>query len=257
MSLSAKSLNGTSKLDAFRQSGSLKAMFPRIFDTTLQAVLVNTAGGVTGGDRFRLEATAGAKTHLTLTTQTSERAYRAQPDETGEIRSHLTVKSGSRLNWLPQETILFQGSALNRSLTVDMDETAQLLLVEPMVFGRAAMGERLTNANVRDRIEIRRAGTPLYLDAITMNGDIAEQLARPTIAGGAGAMASLVYVAPDAEAQLSPLRAMLPDSAGASLINDDLLAIRAVAEDSYVLRQFLVPILNCLTSDALPRTWMI
>lgn len=248
-------------LGALRQSGSLKALFPRVaaagLKAGLQAVLVNTAGGITGGDRFALSARAEAGTELTLTTQAAERAYRAAPDEVGEVRNRLFAGAGARLDWLPQETILYRGSALRRSLCVEMEGDARLLLVEPLVFGRAAMGETLGQARFRDRIEVRRNGEILFLDAIELAGDVAAHLARPAIAGGAGALASLLYIAPDAEARLAALRALLPDSAGASLIGGDRLFLRLLAADSHLLRRVLVPVLNRLTANSLPRPWML
>ena len=239
-----------------RQSGSLKALFPRATGPDFQAVLVNTAGGITGGDTVKINARADAGSHLTLTTQAAERAYRAQPSQVGHLQTRLEVEAGARLNWLPQETILFQGCALRRSLRVDMQADATFLMVEPLVFGRAAMGETLTDASFSDSIEIHREGLLSYVDRITLQGNIAAQMARPNTGNGAVAMANLVYVAPGAGAQLAPLRAMLPDTAGASLIGDDLLVLRLLAPDSYLMRQTLIPILNRLTHNTLPRCWM-
>lgn len=255
--LSSKHRDGLSVIGDLRQSGSLKALFPNVHDQGLQAVLVNTAGGITGGDHFSVEARAGAKTTLTLTTQAAERAYQTQSGQTGKIKTRLTVESGARLVWVPQETILFDGCALQRRLTMKMESSARLLFAEPVVFGRAAMGERLTHGLFRDRVELCRDGETFFLDATQLKGDIAQQLAKPAVANAAGAMVLLVYVAPDAGAQLAHLRTLLPETAGASVIGDDLLIMRALAADSYELRQFLVPILTHLTGDALPRPWMI
>jgi len=240
-----------------RQAGSLKCLFPRGSDGALQAMLVNTAGGVTGGDRFTLDATAEPGSQLTITTQAAERAYRAQPGEVGTLRTRLDVGAGARLNWMPQETILFDGCALTRSLTVDLAPDASLLLAEPLVFGRLAMGETLRNARFRDRVEIRRAGRPAYLDATAWQGDVQAQLDRPGVAGGARACTSLVYVSPDAEARLDPLRRLMPDRAGASLLADDMLVMRLLADDSYAMRAALIPILTLLSPDGLPRCWML
>ena len=134
---------------------------------------------------------------------------------------------------------------------------AQLLLVEPLVFGRAAMGERLRTLDLRDRIIINRKGVPLYHDAIVLTGDASVHLDKPFVAGGAGAMAAMVYVAPDAAGQLDNVRAMLPDTAGASLIGDDMLVARFLATDSFELRRSLLPVLIRLKGGPLPRTWMI
>ncbi|MCW8842750.1 MAG: urease accessory protein UreD, partial [Rhodobacteraceae bacterium] len=226
-------------LDQFRQSGSLKCLFPRLPHQGMEAVLINTAGGVTGGDRFSLTAAAKPDTHLTLTTQACERVYRAQSGQVGTMRSHLRVGPRAQLDWLPQETLLFQGCALDRRLTIDLASEARLLMVEPLVFGRTAMGEVVTQGELTDRIDIRREGGALYLDALRLTGNIAAHMARPFTGNGAGALASVVYVAPNAEAQLDPVRALLPATGGASLIRPDLLVLRLLAEDSFALRQSL------------------
>jgi len=245
------------EIAALRQGGSLKLLFPRTDGCALQAVVINTAGGVTGGDRFRLEAHADPDTVLTLTTQAAERAYRVQPGETGRIRNSLILGAGARLNWLPQETILFQGCDLDRRLTVDLGPGASALIVEPLVFGRAAMGEHLAQARLRDRIEIRRAGRLTYLDAIALGPDVEAQLGRTAIGAGAGAVATLLYIVPDAEARLAAVRTMLPATAGASLVRDDTICARILAPDGFGLRATLLPLLALLSGEDLPRPWMI
>lgn len=256
VTLSAKNTPQGSALADLRQSGALRALFPRPGTRALQAIMINTAGGITGGDTFAFTASAGENTHLTLTTQATERVYRAQPELVAKINNRLFVSAGARLDWLPQETILFEASALKRRMHVELDEGASLLLVEPLVFGRAAMGETLVSAYFSDRIDIRRQGQPVFLDAMTLRGDVTGHLAGPQIAAGAGAMALIVYIAADAEAQLAVLRTLLPATAGASLIAPDLLVVRLLATDSFDLRQSLVPALRNLTNDALPRSWM-
>lgn len=246
-----------SVLDDLRQQGSLKALFPRSRGNALDAVLLNTGGGVTGGDRFDIAATAGADTHLVLTTQAAERAYRAQPDETGRIRNRLTVQPGARLDWLPQETILFDGAAIDRRLAVDLHGDARLLLVEPLVFGRHAMGETLRHGRLADRIDIRRDGALLFADRTALQGDITAHLARPAVADGAGAMATVLYAAPDAERVLAVARETLPPEGGVSLIREGLLFARLLARDGFTLRQHLLPLIACLSTTPLPRTWTI
>lgn len=254
--VSAKRLEARSVIADLRQSGAMKLLFPRPDSAALQAIVINTAGGVTGGDDFSLNACVEEAAFLTLTTQAAERAYRAQPEQVAQIRNRLKVKAGARLHWLPQETILYEACALQRRLSVDLDEKASLLLVEPLVFGRAAMGEVLTGINFKDRIEVRRAGQPLYLDAIALQGNASSHLDNPNVANGAGAMATLVYVAPDAEAHLAKLRSLLPPAGGVSLLGPDILVARILAPNSFALRQTLVPILSHLSADALPRSWM-
>lgn len=251
---------GPSRLGRLRQAGSLKCLFPRRDGASVEAVLVNTAGGITGGDRFEIAAHVEAGAGLTLTTQAAERAYAAGPRETGRLDTRLDVAAGGRLCWIPQETILFDRSALSRRLTVTLAPGATALVVEPLIFGRAAMGEEVRNGRFDDRIDIRRDGVPLYRDAVRMNGDLADRLDRPHTGNGARAMVSLIYVAADAEAQLDPLRRALPATGGASLIGGDVLALRLLAEGGFELRRSLIPILTRLTrrlGGDLPKPWMI
>lgn len=254
MRLSSKRRGAVSALDGLRVSGAMKALFPR--GDGLQAIAINTAGGLTGGDRMEIAATAGRGSDLTLTTQAAERCYRAL-DGHAQVRAHLTVEEDAALAWLPQETILFDGSALKRRLAADLAETGRLLLVEPVIFGRAAMGESVRRALFHDEIFVRRAGRPLYLDRVRLEGDIAAELDRPAVAAGARAMACALYVAPDAEAQIGPVRAMLPETGGASLLAPDALTVRLLAADGFELRRTLLPLLDRLSRNALPRSWRL
>lgn len=223
----------------------------------MDAVLLNTAGGITGGDQFSFSGHLAADTTLTLTTQACERVYKAQPNQTGQIRNRLLVESGAQLNWLPQETILFNGSALDRRLNIDLALDATLLMVEPLVFGRPAMGETLTSIRFRDRIEIRREGAPLFLDSLALSGNAHAHLSKPFIANGAGAIALIVLVANNAGRHLGPLREILPDTGGVSMFQRDVLVMRLLADDDFTLRQTLLPVLQRLNGSDLPRCWMI
>ncbi|WP_245834369.1 urease accessory protein UreD [Yoonia maricola] len=249
--------NGRTQIAQLRQAGSTKLVFPQNHSPTLEGIIVNTAGGITGGDRFTLTATAKRDTRLTLTTQAAERAYRAQTGEVGQVTTRLTVKAGAQLNWLPQELILFDHCALQRSLAIDLEVDARLLMVEPIVFGRTAMAEKLHHIRFHDRIRITRNGSPLYLDGMDIVGDAAAHMARPAIANAAKAMASLVWIDPAAASKRDALRKMLPPTAGASLIAPDVLVIRHLASDGFELRRALIPVLDDLTNNSLPISWRL
>jgi urease accessory protein len=119
------------------------------------------------------------------------------------------------------------------------------------------MREQLHNVWFKDRITILRDAKPIYIDGMTLNGDAVTHLARPAVANGAGAMASVVMVAPDAEAHLTPIRAILPVTAGASMIGQDILVMRFLATDSFDLRRTLMPVLDRLTQNTLPTSWRL
>lgn len=245
-----------SAIDGLRQSGALKLVFPRRTNA-VEAVIVNSAGGVTGGDDFRIEARAGTQTQLMLTTQAAERGYRAQDGQHGTVRTHLSAQSDSTLFWLPQETILYNGAAVDRRLRVDLACSARFLLVEPVIFGRQAMGEDVSHLWFRDRIDIRRNGRPLYRDGLDLNGNVAQHLDRPGIANGARAMASLVWVDPTAEARLETVRSLLAPAGAASMLCSDVMVMRVLGADSFALRSHLLPVLDLLTHNSLPQCWRL
>jgi urease accessory protein len=219
-------------------------------------VTLNTAGGITGGDRFDLSLSAQADTTLTLTTQAAERAYRAAAG-TGRIQNVAHVASGARLNWLPQETILFEGSRLTRRLDVTLEDTARCLLVESVIFGRTAMGEVLHDVVLSDHITLHRAGRVVFADRTHLSGDAHAHLSRSATGQGAAAMASLVFTAPGAGDLLDAARACLTGTAGISQPAPDLLFARLLAPDGFALRASLIPLIALFHPDPLPRPWMI
>ena len=253
--LSVKPKGNTSGIETLYQSGALKAVFPRTQDMT--CVLVNTAGGITGGDQFSTHAHVRPNARLTLTTQAAERAYRARPRETGKVRTTLQADENTALRWLPQETILFDRCNLNRRLTVNLAGQVDALIVEPLIFGRAAMGETQIDGSIHDRIEIFQDGQPIYIDSWTMSGDLCAQLRRPAIGGGATAMVSLIWVSNQAEVALDKVQTLLPETAGASLRASNMLCIRLLAKDGYHMRKTLLPTLDYLTQNSLPTCWRL
>lgn len=254
--MSTKAQGARTVLDTLYQKGASKVVFPRS-PLGCTGVLLNTSGGVTGGDRFDNEATAGPGTHLCLTTQACERAYRAFPGQVGRIRTTLRVEEDATLWWLPQETLLFDGCDLDRRLSCDLAPTARALIVEPVCFGRIAMGETQVTGRVSDRIAITVDGTPVVMDAWRLDGDMTGQLAQTAVGDGAAAMVSLTYVAPDAERSLDPLRDLLPPTGGASLLSENALVLRLLAATGFELRRTLLPILDHLTGGHLPLCWRL
>ncbi|NNE88662.1 MAG: urease accessory protein UreD [Silicimonas sp.] len=252
--LSSKVLGNGSAIDTLRTSGSTKALFPH--GRALEAIMINTSGGLTGGDAFVADVKAGAGTEITLTTQAAERAYRSAQGA-AMVETRLSAQEDATLFWLPQELIVFDGAGLNRRLTVDLAQTSHLLMVEQIVFGRTAMGERVGQISLDDRIEIRRGNSPIYLDRIFIDGNAEDQLSGSAVARDKRAVATVVSVHPNAETQLQTVRRMLPQTAGASLLAPDILVLRLLAKDGYLMRCALVPVLELLKGGALPRSWSL
>jgi urease accessory protein len=250
--------DGRTVLDGLRQAGCLKARFPRPECNDWSSVVtLNTSGGIAGGDALAssFELQPGAR--ATIASQAAERFYRALPGSVpASVNAHIAVASGGAAEWLPQETILFDRCALNRRLEVELSEDASFLGIETLVFGRAAMGETVQHAWLRDRISIRRDGRLLLNDAIRMDGEVARLLQRTAIAGGAGASATIWCIARDVEARLDAVRAVLPDEAAASTWNG-MLVTRLLADSAAALRLAATAVLHVLRDGRpLPRVWL-
>ncbi|MGF1611142.1 MAG: urease accessory protein UreD [Kiloniellales bacterium] len=245
-------------LARLHQQGAARILLPRVHGGgPSEAVLINTAGGLTGGDALDWEIELEAATAATVTTQACEKVYRALGSEPARVETVLRVGPGASLAWLPQETILFDGGNLQRCLTVELADDARLLALEAVIFGRRAMGETVRRAQLRDHWTVRRAGRLVFADRLRFAGPVAQLLARPAVADGGGAVATIALFAEEAERYLTPLRDVLPETAGASAWDGKLLA-RIVAEDGYALRQALVPALGILSDGRpLPRIWAL
>ncbi|MGZ3309607.1 MAG: urease accessory protein UreD, partial [Xanthobacteraceae bacterium] len=157
IALAVRAKAGVTRRARVREEGSLRVRFPGAASAELEAVIVNTAGGVAGGDRFALDVTVEPGARLVVTTAAAEKVYRTlDPDATIDVT--LTLGAMSSLAWLPQETILFNRARLRRTINIDLAEDARLLLVEAIVFGRAGMGEAVDDAGVFDRWRLHRGG---------------------------------------------------------------------------------------------------
>lgn len=262
-SLSVKMSAGATRIENLRQEGAAKLRFPLKTSAALEAVLINTAGGQTGGDRFSWDFAAGPATALSLTSQACEKIYRA---ETGysEVTVKLTAGNGANLVWLPQETILYNGSALRRTIEADMDEGASLFLAESVIFGRAAMGETVIRGELADRWRIRSQGKLVHAEDLRLGPAPDASLGLSAVAGGGRAIATLLSVGPGAEMQLEPLRRLIARHAGQVWAGASHVAIggtgkllaRIIAKDGISLRQVLAPALALLNGEAgLPKIW--
>ena len=245
---------GRTRLRHLHQSGCLKVMLPRNHDPVPDAVLINTAGGLTGGDHLSTEVALSGGAELRMATQTAERIYKSTGAQ-ADVALRFDLDVGSRLDWLAQETILFQQGQVARRIDVDMDASASLLLVEPIVLGRLKMGERVSDAFLHDRWRVRRNGALVFADDTRLQDF--EATARSASLGGATAMASVLMVDPMAE----DLRERIGDGRphdgvelGLSAWNGMLL-IRLLAQDPLALRRKLCTLIETLRGRDLPRVW--
>jgi len=249
-------LDGRTRIAALYQEGAAKIRLPNTHDKSLQAVLMNTAGGLTGGDFMLWTAEAAPGAHLVLTTPACERIYRSLGTD-ANVETRLTAGPGARLDWLPQETILFEGARLNRRIEVDLAPDATFLAVEAVLLGREAMGEAAFAARLSDNWRVRRGGKLIHAEATCLSADRIQR-DSPSLLAGNLAFATILYVGRDADRRLDAIRA-LPDhpGVGSSAIGEQLI-IRALAPSGLALRRAIVPIIAALSgAGSLPRLWNI
>ena len=257
VSFTAGLSDGVTRRVNVREEGALRVRFPREQTGRLDAVLVNVAGGMAGGDYSKIEIEAQPGAHIVFTSTAAEKVYRALGDATcSDVR--LMLGEGSRVAFLPQETILFDRVRLRRSIEIDMAPSARLALCDLVILGRAAMGEDVHTLDWADQWRLRRNGELLWADAARLQGDSTVRLAHKATGGGARAFGTLIYAAPDAETCLEPLRESLNRAdncqVGATAF-EGLLVARFIAQDGQGARRAIEQALRALPDASPPRSW--
>jgi urease accessory protein len=246
-----------SRRQRVHEAGALRVRFPNVAGKgALDAVIINTAGGMTGGDRFDIDVAVGAGARLTVTTAAAEKIYRSL-GPAAEIGVKLDVGPGAALAWLPHQTILFDRVRLRRSIEVGLAPDANLLLAEAVVFGRSAMGETVAQGHLLDRWRVRRGGTLVFAESLRLDGAMTQRLAERAIAGGGVAVASVLKLPGDEEA-VAAVRALEKDFAGEVGVSawNGLAVARLVAPDGAALHHDLIAVLTALGDMPLPRLWL-
>jgi urease accessory protein len=236
------------------EDGSYRIRFPNVSGEEAESVIVNSAGGVAGGDHFEVAVEVGKGAKLAVLTAAAEKVYRAI-DAASQMEVRLKVEAGGRLRWLPQETILFDEARLHRSISVDLDENASLVLAEAVVFGRAAMNETMQRGELVDRWRIRRGGKLVLAETLRLQGEVEKLLARPAAGNGAVALATAVF-APGDDNLVERVRMAIEGCGSEAAISawNGIAVARLCANDAAVLRRDLISVLNA-AGGALPRLW--
>ncbi len=233
----------------------MRVRFPNAHARSLEAVLVNTAGGIAGGDNLAVEITVGRGARLMAGTATAEKVYRSHgPDAALSLK--IDVQAAGHLLWLPQETILFDRSRLSRRIDIDLADDASLVFAETQVFGRTAMNETIVSGGFVDSWRVRRGGRLVFAETTRLDGDIAAKLARPAIGGGAVAVATML-ITPCDEAKIEAWRATRDSLKGQAAISmwNGIAVARFCANDATALRHDMIMQLAALQVE-LPRLWL-
>jgi urease accessory protein len=248
--------HGVSRRLRVREEGSVRVRFPGPPAPTLEGVLLNTAGGIAGGDRNEMRIRIGQGAALTMTSASAEKVYRSiGPDAVLDVA--FDVGPGASLFWLPRETILFDRSQLRRSIDIDLAEDARLLMAEAVIFGRSDMGEQLSQGRFFDRWRIRRGGRLIYAESTRLDGDIVGKLSATAVARGAVAIASIV-LAPGDERLAEAVRAAEGDFRGECGIStwNGISVMRCCAPDGDALRHDILRAMQILLRTPMPRLWL-
>jgi urease accessory protein len=263
--LSIRREGGGSRLERLFQEGAAKIRLPNVAKGALpEAVLINTAGGLTGGDRFSVEVDIGEGAGAVVTSQACEKIYRSSGGA-ARVENSLRIGEGGFCAWLPQETILFDKARLERRIDVDLARDARLLAVEPIILGRLAMGETVQAGSLRDRWRIRRQGRLVHADDFRLEGDVGMLTGAAPLLADNRAAVTIVLMAEDAEDHLAAVREALGESEdGAVSAWDGRMIVRLLALSGQKLRALMIPLIELLlarlapggkTGAALPRVW--
>lgn len=262
IALSVVAAGGRTRRERVYEDGPLRVRFPNAAGSeSLEAVIVNTGGGMTGGDRFTIEIIVGEGASLIAGTAAAEKIYRSTgPD--AEVTVRLKMGAGAHLAWLPQETIMFDQARLSRRIDIDLGPGASLLMAEAVVLGRTAMGEAVNKGLFADRWHVRREGRLIFADGVRFDGAIASSLTQPAVTAGGIAMATIL-IAPGDDEDIALLRSVcncvkinkeLDVEAGVSAWNGALVA-RLCSKNDSALRHSLISVLAVLRQD-IPRLWL-
>jgi urease accessory protein len=257
----AADAGGSTRLARLAQRSPLRVLRPLDAGAEQAAVLLNTAGGVCGGDRLDVEVDVGAGALATVSTQAAEKVYRAL-DSRARLRTTLRIEAAGRLHWAPQETILFDAARFERRTEIHLAAGARLLAAEMLVFGRRAMGEELTRLDVRDDWRLFVEGRLRWADAFALCGNPPEALRAPTGLDAHEALATTLWCAPGPEQLCAGARERLGlhrVESGVSVLRH--VSVARLLGSARAVRCALVDLLTHLREAvlgfgaALPRVW--
>jgi len=253
IALSVHAEHGTTRRREIYEDGPLRIRFPHAFADALEAILVNTSGGIAGGDRHDIDIAVGEHAALRVTTAAAEKVYCALGPP-ADISIKLSVGAGGRLAWLPEETILFDRARLDRRIDIELAAGGSLLMAEAIVFGRKAMDEAVEEGTFNDRWRIRRDGQLIFAETARLDGAIQTMLAEPAVAAGGIAIATMVSVPAD-EDKVARVRGLsFRGEVGISAWNG-LAVARFCAKDGADLRRDVAAVITAL-GGVLPRLWL-
>ena len=156
---------GTTRLVERSHFGPLRVQKPLYPEqpSVCHAIVVHPPGGVVGGDQLAIGANVGANAHAFITTPGAAKWYRANGHVSRQALK-LDIGAGAALEWLPQETIFFNGADVQLDTEVSMDADASFIAADILCFGRTASGESFDHGRVTQRMQVRRGGRLVWFE---------------------------------------------------------------------------------------------
>jgi urease accessory protein len=262
--------SGATRLTHLYQRDPLRVLFPTpaVGDPPL-AVIVTTSGGLVAGDRLDVGVglAPGATAHVTASA--AEKIYRST-GRTTRVTQSLSAGPGAVLEFLPPETILFDGARLRRETCIHVAPGSAFLGGDIVVFGRRARGERFASGFLHEVWEVHRDGELVWGDALHLEDDIGATIDDPACFDGAAAFATMILAPRGADARdlLEAARALRPPAATTGLRAGvtavaGLVVARWLAADPAALRRAYAELACHFRASALglpprlPRIWHV
>jgi urease accessory protein len=237
-----------------------KALYPE-GESVCQVVVVHPPAGVVAGDSLTIDVDAGAGAHVQATTPGAAKWYRS----TGRVaRSSTTVRvaAGAIVEWLPLETLLFDGAQAAIGLAIELAADARFIGWEITCLGRIASGERFASGRIEQQFDLRRDGKLLWCDRIVLEGG-ARALQSGAILDGASAFGTMVATPCDAsDALLAACRRVCCDrGSGAVTRLPHALVARFLGDSAAAARTYFATLWGLLRpalagrEAVFPRIW--
>ena len=238
------------------QSGSAKLMMPKTYSDMMEAVILNTSGGMTDGDILNIDVEA-EDCALVMTTQTAERVYRSGGNRPAKMKINLSVSDTADLHWLPQETIVFNDSKFERTLTVNLSSCSNCLVAETIVLGREAMGEKICDCHLIDNWRVFRDGNLFHAESLRLSDEVDKIITAPAGGNGARLLSTILYIGNNLEQVADRVSAMIKKSPSNCAMScwDDRLIIRLISAHSASARKDIEKLLLTIREQPLPRVW--
>lgn len=252
------SANETRIVDIFQRS-PIRVVIPNMEDGALkEAVLVNTAGGIAGGDRLEFIVTALASASIAVSSQAAEKVYRALY-EPATIYTKLRAYDTAKLAWLPQETIIFNCARIRRKTEIDVSSGAEVLALEWLVMGRAAHGEVITGGHISEDWRVKKDGRLIWADGFRITDGAFAHLQTKALLSDCKAFGTLIYFGPDLETRLKSFRniASSLECHCAATSVAGLLVVRFAAKTSSEIRRGLRSFLQQFSREVGPGPFRV